>query len=134
MWSPSIWVSNQAVHINNNNIPTGFHNQPHKGPSSPNKQTPINYKPLPLERERERASYWAGLERGIKGEDNKHLILSLHSFRSSVCQVNKPGSIQSISMWSIDLFVPMACKSLGQDGCQHNNNDSLIKYFQSVVR
>lgn len=27
-------------------------------------------------------------------------------------------------MWSIDLFGPMACKRFGQDGCQHNNNDT----------
>lgn len=38
--------------------------------------------------------------------------------------------MQSISMWSIDLFGPMASTRLGQDGWQSNNNDWLIKYFQ----
>lgn len=38
--------------------------------------------------------------------------------------VNKPRSIQSISMWSIDLFGPTACKRRGQDGRQYNNTDT----------
>lgn len=47
---------------------------------------------LPL---RERERYRIGMEWGIKGGDNKHLICSLRSFGSAVCRwVNKARSVQ----------------------------------------
>lgn len=47
--------------------------------------------------------------------------------------VNKPGSVQSISMWSTDLFGPTAREILGQDGCQDNNSDTRSLSFSNQL-
>lgn len=69
----------------NNNTPTGRHKL----------QTKLHPPPAPPSSERARDRHRIGMERGIKGGDNKHLICSLHSFGSAVCRwVNKARSIQ----------------------------------------
>lgn len=78
----------------NNNTPTGCHKLP----------TKLRLPLAPPSFERARDSYRIGVERRIKGGDNKHLICSLHSFGSAVCRsVNKARFVQCrhVILWPL---------------------------------